>query len=588
VGTPVTAALIAVLALLTWAAAPAWADPATAHPAAGPLNTGQIAALAAVAAVLVGLVVLLSRRAARRRGRAAAPPGGPGTGELEDRTARALVETDDAIRTSDQELGFAVARFGESAAAPFSAALKSARAELGEAFKLRQQLDDETPEPEPRKRKVLTEISRRCAEANRLLDEQASAFDRLQDLEARAPEILAEVDHHVTQQAARLSTSERILAKLADKYTPDAVAIVATSPGQAGERLELARTALTDVRQALESEQADPVAVFLRAAESAADQAESLLDGIEHMEAELTQAASALPAALREIDVEITEATAPPAGRPDDRAAVVSRAHAAASAARDQMQSGAPFDALAALREVEEADAALDRSLASARTERDRQDRAGAVLDQVMLVARSAITAAGDFITTRRGGVGATARTRLAEAYRHFQQAIAFAPDNPEAAVTEAQRADALARQARAQAEQDVAQFSEVVRAEAGGFGGMATRGRHGIGGTVPDRAAAHRQGDSCHSRASSAGLRSWRGPASTPWPTPPKIRRRSWTSSRPRPRSKAGRGRLRPAGRVFEWLPQPSARRRRLAVVRRAEAQFTHGMPFCAPTAPP
>jgi hypothetical protein len=519
VGTRITAALAAVFALLAWAAAPAWAErpiwpsgeiaghygargagapvhvgpinaalahqdpahPVPGHPAPAPSNTGEIAALAAAAAALVGLAVLVGWRiSGRRADRTAAAPALPATAELQARTARALIETDDAIKTSDQELGFAVASFGEHAAAPFSAALKSARAELAEAFKLRQQLDDETPEREPVRREKLAEILRRCGEANRLLDEQSAAFDRLQDLEARAPEVLAEVGHHVIQQAARLRTSEQILAKLEARYTPGAVAIVASSPSQAHERLEFARSGLTNAQHALSSDETGQAAVFLQAAGSAADQAESLLNEVEHREAELTQAASALPAALREIDAEIAEATAPLAGRSDDRAEAVSGAQATASNVRARMRSGAPFDALTALRDLERADAALDRALASSRAERDRQDRAGAVLDQVMLVARSAIKTAEDFITTRRGGVGATARTRLAEAGRHFQQAIASGQDNPEAAVSEAQLADALAQDARALAENDVAQFSDGQQARVGESGG-----RHDLGGAI-------------------------------------------------------------------------------------------------------
>jgi hypothetical protein len=489
------------------------AGPATAA-AAKPAGTGwePIALIAAV--VLAFLLVLLGGRLMlRRAGRASGGTAGAGSGskpgrttaELEAHAASALVQTDDAVQTSEQELGFATARFGEHAAAPFSAALEAARTELAAAFKLRQQLDDDIPETEPVRRSMLAEISARCTEANRLLDEQSEAFDRLQDLEARAPQVLAEVDHHVTQQDTRLGRSAAVLSQLAAKYTPDAVALSASSPAQATDRLEFARAGLADARQALAAGDTGQAAVFLQAAESAADQAESLLDGIEHLEAELTQASSALAAALREIDVEIDEATTLLAGRADDRAAVVSRAEAAAATVRGQLAAGQPFDALAALRLLEEADGALDQVLASARDDRDRRVRATAVLDQVMLVARSSITAAEDFITTRRGGVGAAARTRLAEAHRHFQQAIGFAQGNPESAVTEAQHADALAQQARSLAEQDVAQFNygqpgQPARGGAfgGGFGGailggilidsLLGGGRGGFGGVGASR----------------------------------------------------------------------------------------------------
>jgi hypothetical protein len=508
VRTRILAALVAVFALLTWVAGPALAGtPARLYVVYARHSTGlsltsrmdrtaaapgssvgaEEAALAGGAVLILGLVLLAGRRLSRRGSgqRTAVQP----LAELEAQASRALVETDDAVNTSDQELGFAVARFGEHAAAPFSAALNSARAELAAAFTLRQQLDD-VPEPDSVRRSVLAKITGRCAEANRLLDEQSEAFDRLQDLKARAAALLPEVDHHVTQQDARIGHSEQMLGQLAARYTPEAVAIVATSPAQAAERLEFARNGLSDARSALAAAEGDEAAVFLQGAESAADQAESLLDSIEHLEAELTQASSALPAALREIDADIADATASVAGEPDDRAAAVARARVAAATVRGQVAAGGPFDALAALRELEQADVALDHALASEREDWARRDRARAVLDQAMLVARSSITAAADFATTRRGGVGAAARTRLAEAQRHFQQAIASAQASPEDAVTEAQHADVLAQQARTLAEQDVARLSYGQRDPAvrtgsigGGFGGVGTTGRHGAGG---------------------------------------------------------------------------------------------------------
>jgi hypothetical protein len=456
-----------------------------AHSFSGQSPTGlELAAIAGAAVALLGLLTLAGRRLSSRDGRggpgarAAGRAPGPTTAELAAQATHALVATDDAVRTSEQELGFAVARFGEHAAAPFSAALKSARAELATAFKLRQQLDDDIPETEAAGRSMLTEISGRCIAANQLLDEQSEAFDQLQGLEARVPEVLSEVSSHVSQQDERSARSRQTLSQLAARYSAAAVAAVATSPGEAGERLEFARGQVADARKALAAEARGQAAVHLQAAESAADQAEALLDGIEHTEAELTQASSALPTALREIDADIAEGNVLLAGQPDDRAAAVARAQVAASAVRGQLAAGAPFDPLAALRSLEEADTALDHALASARQERERRERARAVLDQAMLVARSSVTAAEDFITTRRGGVGAAARTRLAEARRHFQQAIGYGSSDPEAALAEAQSADGLGQQARTLAEQDVAEFSyeqhePAVRTggSAGGFG---------------------------------------------------------------------------------------------------------------------
>src|SRR5690606_32598958 len=70
----------------------------------------------------------------RRKGRHPAP-GTQGddatlpTAELQRRVGTALVEIDDAVRTSEQELGFAQAEFGLEATQEFSAALEGAKAD---------------------------------------------------------------------------------------------------------------------------------------------------------------------------------------------------------------------------------------------------------------------------------------------------------------------------------------------------------------------------------------------------------------------------------------------------------------------------
>ena len=175
--------------------------------------------------MLIASVKLALRRIFRRRG-----VGGPALAELAADAGQALVATDNAVRTSDSELGFAVARFGEHAGQPFSAALAAARAELATAFRLSQHLDDNVHTAEARRRAMLTEIIARCAEASRLLDEQADAFDLLQDMRARPPKVLAEVDAHAAQQTTRLGQSRQVLDKLAAKYTAQAVVSVAASP----------------------------------------------------------------------------------------------------------------------------------------------------------------------------------------------------------------------------------------------------------------------------------------------------------------------------------------------------------------------
>ncbi len=507
---------------------------------AGVVGKGVLAAasslpgLGKVAVIVAGIVVLLAvatmaggRWAGRVRlgvRHADAPTtGGPDVADLATEASSALRQADDAVLTSEQELGFATAVFGERAMGPFSAALDSARGERREAFRLWQVIDDD-PAARSGAPLLLAEIVERCAAVSRLLDDQAEEFDQAHNVGARAQQLVAEVDAHIAQQCERMSQSREVLGRLGTKYTPSAIITVASNPDYAGTRLQFAADCLASAEAAAAAGAAGKAAVLLQAAEAGADQATDLLTGVLHMEAELTQAASAVPAALREIEAEIAEATAHLRDRPDEeRAALVAAARAVSDDVRAKLAAGA-FDALVALRDLQQADAALDCALAGVRTQQARRQRAIAVLDEAMLVARSSVTAAEDFITTRRGGVGTTARSELAEAWRHFQQAIGVGQADPEAALGEAQNADALAQRARAVAEQDVATFNDgelstenvaawsgwtggacaglrgailggiLIEGQDGGigpgsFGGIGTRGRHAVRRGAPGRA---------------------------------------------------------------------------------------------------
>ena len=103
--------------------------------------------------------------------------------------------------------------------------------------------------------------------------------------------------------------------------------------------------------------------------------------------------------------------------------------------------TASPADPLAALRQLEEADIALEQALSVARDAQTQIRRAAAALDQALLTARSTIAAAADFIDTRRGAVGPEARTRLAEAQRHLEVAVDQGRDDPVTALREAHQA---------------------------------------------------------------------------------------------------------------------------------------------------
>ncbi|CAM5633802.1 TPM domain-containing protein [Streptomyces avidinii] len=403
--------------------------------------------------------------------------------ELDARAKALLVETDDAVRTSTEELGFAIAQFGEEATRPFVAAVEYAKDELTHAFRLRQQLDDAYPEDDATRRRMLDEIVARCTEANRRLDAESADFDRLRDLEKNAPQALATVEAHVRDLTGRTATAQATLTALAGRYADSASAPVASHAEQAEDRLLFVTTNLSQARAALDADENGTAAVHVRAAEGAVDQAATLVDAVERRAQELAEAAGKLPGALTETDTDLADARGLLTGTAEgtstaDLRGRIGRAEAVLADVRREEAAGR-YDPIDALRRVEEADAALDEALAGARERESGRQRAVALLDQALLAARSAIGAATDYITTTRGAVGSQARTRLAEAGRHLDRAVSVAQSDPAGALAEAQQADALARQAQRLAEQDVRAYQDPYagRRAGGGTGGAVLGG---------------------------------------------------------------------------------------------------------------
>ncbi|MFI1455160.1 TPM domain-containing protein [Streptomyces roseus] len=469
--------------------------PGVADPGGGP-DGGGGAGDYVLPVVAVGAAGALGAYAYLRRRRGAGAGGGSRTTgwagqpptttalplpELDAKAGALLVETDDAIRTSEEELGFATAQFGEAAVGAFTAAVAFAQSELTAAFRLRQQLDDAYPEDDPTRRRMLDEIVARCTEANRRLDAEAADFDRLRDLERNAPQALAAVEAHVRDLTGRTTTAGATLTALAGRYADSAAAPVASNAEQAGERLLFATSSLGEARTAVDGGDNGRAAVHVRAAEGAVDQAATLVDAVERRARELAEAAGKLPGALTETDTDLADArglltgTAHGSSTADLRGRIA-RAEAVLAGVRREQAAGR-YDPIDALRRVEEADAVLDEALAGARERESGRQRAAALLDQATLSARSAIGAATDYITTSRGAVGSQARTRLAEAARRLERSAALAEPDPAAALAQAQQADALARQAQELAEQDVRAYRDP-------YGGQRQRGG-GRGGAV-------------------------------------------------------------------------------------------------------
>ncbi len=450
-----------------------------------------------VGLLVIGAIALVVTVTSRRRTAGAGPagpgPAGPGTSGdgldalptavLVRRAAAALVDIDDALRASEQELAFAQAQFGADATDEFERALASGKQQVTEAFRLQQTLDDDVPDTDAQVRDVAGRIVATCAAVAADLDAQADRFVQLRDLQARAPELLDAHARSREQLAARLGPARATLERLAATYPAEALSSVARNADQAAALLTEVDAAVTGGRQGLADGDRGVAVGYGRAAEAALGQATALLDAVDHAGTDLAAAGTRLAAAIASISADLADAARLAPGDPalDEPVRAAQAAVAQAEAARTA------GDPLAALRTIAQAEATLDAALAPLREAAERARRAAGLLDDALGRVDSLVRATGSYIDTRRGAVGPQARTRLAEAARLLQHAQALATQDPQSALGTAQRAEQLAVQAQQIAQADVADAERREDEHRRGGGGGSNVGGMLLGGIILD-----------------------------------------------------------------------------------------------------
>lgn len=445
-----------------------------------------------------GAVVAFMVLSRRRKSKSAQLPTGQGPGfpgmpqqqlvpldQLRRQADQLLVAADDSIRSSEQELGFAEAQYGIESIEVFTQDLVQAKQHLSESFRLQQQLDDDIPDTEQEQRSWLGEIINRCGQVNETLQKHADDFRKLRQLEQNAETRITEVAAEQEPLNQQLSARVAILEQLTDRYDQSAVSQILDNAKQASDRLSFAASALKQASEQLGSDRAN-AALLIQNAEEAQDQAEVLLEAINKSATALSQAESDLESAvaLASRDVAQAQALVNNGSQPNLAGPVAG----VLSALNNIKQSlGSKHNPLALISQLNEASKPLATSLANLRNQAEQEQAAREQLQSLLHTAESRINGTEDYIRARRGGVRSSARTRLSEAQRAYDDARSQSSRNPSAAVASAQRAIQLADQAASMAEQDVNGFGGGDDF-GGGYGGRG-RGRggmfDGIGGAV-------------------------------------------------------------------------------------------------------
>jgi hypothetical protein len=465
---------------------------------AGALRVTLIVIGVISAALLIWLVVALVRRARRRaeiRERGAMPetpdPADPFSTltdqQVETQAGLALVQADDAITSSKEELGFAVAQFGEGATEEFTRVVNAAKAKIAEAFDLKQKLDDEIEDTIHDRRAWHIRIIQIADEIDDVLDDNTEAFDALRKLEQNAPQELERVRGERAAVEPVLAAAAPALAALSATYAPAALAMVADNPAQARERADLADRSIDAAAQAIAAGRSGEAAFAIRTAEQSVAQAAQLAQAVTTLGSEL----SAIEAQSQALVTELQGDLAAAQQLPDADGSIA----AAASTTAQQLQvaqsdlAGSARNPQRVLEALTAANAQIDAAIAQGREGVERARRVQQMLEQTLAQANSEIRAAREFIETRRGTVGSTARTRLANAEASLNQALNLRANDPEAALAEANRALALAGQATSAAQADMQAYQPPGYGNdslGGLFGGSgSSSGGSGIGGDI-------------------------------------------------------------------------------------------------------
>ena len=413
----------------------------------------------AVLTVVVVVVVLLAVGIALlfRRRSGAQPSTATGLTALRTRAGVLLVRADEAVTAGEDELGFAVAQFGDQRTAQFAAAMTDARAKLAEAFRLQQALDDSVPESTQKRREWTLQIAALCEAAIAGVTGYDRDFASLRGSEADSPARIAAARARLEAMRGRVASAAQTRDRLRSTFAlellgrDDAIELATAALSEAAESLDDAEARLTPSGVNTVSALIDDAEVSLRRASAA-------LDGIDSLSERLDSATSALDALLATSEADLAEAREQRDAAPDaDSGAAIIRAIADLESVRSTaLARVAERDPITDLDALTRAVAALDTALATARNQTQRLEHARTALTGTLVSASSQIAELKQLVAVSGRGVGAEARTRLAEAER--QVMLAEAEADPVEALDAARRAVTLARDGDALARYDAMQ----------------------------------------------------------------------------------------------------------------------------------
>ncbi|MDT0156456.1 TPM domain-containing protein [Microbacterium sp. ARD32] len=232
-----------------------------------------VAVLALIVFAVVRLVVYLRRRAAL-------------AAELrtlegqKKRAARLLVRADEAVKTSEQELGFVTAEYGEETTAEFTSVLEECRARLDHGFQLLQKLEDAIEDTPAQTRAWTDEIIALCAQIDRDLDARTQRLASLRALAQGSAKTLARLQTARDEAAHLQQDAAQRLDALRAAFPPAALVGVTGNADEIGDRLRDADAQLAALEKAVKAHRAKAISDAVHEIERLLAEATALRDAV--------------------------------------------------------------------------------------------------------------------------------------------------------------------------------------------------------------------------------------------------------------------------------------------------------------------
>ncbi|MDO4928230.1 MAG: TPM domain-containing protein [Corynebacterium sp.] len=395
---------------------------------------------------------------------------------LENLANEELVSTDESIRHGEAQLLQLEMEFGAERTRAFRQSLDHSQATLQRAFGYQQQLLRGQAQTELERRSLLQDIISQCRAADEALAQQASEFQRLQEMTAQAPEKITQAVQRSVELHARIPQAEAQLAALEQQYAPNMLTSVRDNIALAQASMEKAEKSLSEAQTLSQQPlgQQHGLVDAIQAATQGFQHADDLLLAIEHAQENIQAAQSGLAPLMEEVQEEITAATnvrnrnahLPQVDWQQFDAAVVGARQALAQA-RNLQES----DPVRAWTDLTAADSALDIQLDVAQGSAMEFDRNDRVYQQQYQAAQQIVGTAADFITTRGQVIGSRARALLRDAQQQLEHAASNRASDIRTAIAAASHAASLGQAALQAAQRDVDNYQRQQR-NSGGTGG--------------------------------------------------------------------------------------------------------------------